>query len=137
MLTRYARAQFIDPNKVKKNEKMMNDIEIWSKNDCVLFLFWLIRQWAMKNKVFTMMRMKKTRMTTTTTVNMFMSWIVIIVYCYVRQKFYYKVEILLYRINNRFQSNSSIDSFSFHSGCYGCCATLLLRGTSKWSTSRR
>jgi len=88
MLTRYARSQFVDPNKVliktkKKKEKYLN--------------FYFSRHMKMKKKIF--MKMKQRIMVMKMKIQMIKKhilWIVIIVYYYDVQNHYYKVEIQLY-----------------------------------------
>ncbi len=89
MLTRYARSQFIDPNKVL--------IKIKKTKKRKIFEFYFSRHMKMKKKIFT--KMKQRTMVMKMKIQMIKKhilWIVIIVYYYDVQNHYYKVEIQLY-----------------------------------------
>jgi hypothetical protein len=89
MLTRYARSQFIDPNKVTKFEFNSLKINFDLLNRLV----------KMKKKVFMMMKMKRIAMVMMMMnhqINERLLWIVIIDYYYDVLNLYYKVEIHLY-----------------------------------------
>ena len=85
MLTRYARSQFVDPNKVLIKIKFR-------------FYFSFYRLSKMKKQVFMKMKQRKMMLMKMKIhwIKEHILWIVIIVYYYDVQNHYYKAEILLY-----------------------------------------
>lgn len=129
MLTRYARSQFIDPNKVKfvrrtnlvRIDRLLVDSWGWKEQFLWRWKKWQSRRW--RRWILRSTNIRHGQWSST----------IVTVYETIAPKPKFSCK---YQAGSRKRpTRSTLTDPSIVSGCHGCCATLLLRGTSQWSSS--